>query len=121
SELLITGGRRGGPPRWGAGEGDLGAVDRAQAGSGSSVGKLHRAIDTVVVGQRERLVTEFERSGGELLGQRGAVEEGVRGVAVQLDISHGSCLRRSCASIRSALIAGETNARRRDRGRRRGR
>ena len=48
------------------------------------MGKLHRAVDTVVVGQRERAVAELERGGGELLGQRGAVEERVGGVAVQL-------------------------------------
>jgi hypothetical protein len=57
------------------GEAELGAVNRAQTQSASCVCELHRAIDAVMVGQRERLVAELERGGGELLGQRGAVEE----------------------------------------------
>jgi hypothetical protein len=39
------------------------------------VRELERAVDAVVVGQRERLVAELGGACGELLGQRGAVEE----------------------------------------------
>jgi hypothetical protein len=39
------------------------------------VRELQRAVDAVVVGQRERLVAELGGARGELLGQRGAVEE----------------------------------------------
>ena len=73
------------------GEAQLGAVDRAQPQSAGGMRKLHRAVDAVMVGQRERLMAELERGGGELLGQRGAVKEGVGGVAVELDVgaAHG--------------------------------
>ena len=57
------------------GEAQFGAVDRAQPKSAGGMRKLHRAVDAVVVGQRKRLVAKLERGGGELFGQRGAVEE----------------------------------------------
>ena len=69
-------------------EGQLGAVDRPQPDRAGGVGELHRAVDAVVVGQRERAVAQLERGGGELLGQRGAVEERVGGVAVELGVGH---------------------------------
>ena len=53
------------------------------------LGELHRAADPVVVGQREGLVPVRGRGDGELLGQRGAVQEGEGGVGVQLGV-HGS-------------------------------
>jgi len=40
--------------------------------------ELERAVDAVVVGERERLVAELGRARGELLGQRRAVEERIR-------------------------------------------
>jgi hypothetical protein len=42
------------------------------------VGELERAADGVVVGERERLVAEIGGTGGELVGQRGTVEERIR-------------------------------------------
>jgi len=39
------------------------------------VRELQRAVDAVVIGQRERLVAELGRSCRQLLRQRGAVEE----------------------------------------------
>ena len=68
-------------------ERDLGAGDRAQAEVLRGLGELERAVDAVVVGQRERVVAELGGPGGELLGQRGAVEERVRRVRVQLDVA----------------------------------
>ena len=55
----------------------------------AACGELHRAVDGVVIGQRERVVAELERRRGQLLGQRDAVQEGVGGVAVELDV--GAC------------------------------
>jgi hypothetical protein len=40
--------------------------------------ELERAADAVVVGERERLVAEVRGPRGDLVGQRGAVEERVR-------------------------------------------
>ena len=48
--------------------------------------ELHRAAQPVVVGQRERAVAELGRGGGQLVGQRGAVEEGEGGVGVELGV-----------------------------------
>ena len=49
--------------------------------------ELERAVDAVVVRERERLVPELGCAGGELFRLRGAVEEGVRRVAVELDVT----------------------------------
>ena len=65
---------------------ELGAVERAQAERPGALGELHRAGDRVVVGQRERLVALLERADHELLWQRGAVEERVGRVGVQLRV-----------------------------------
>ncbi len=57
---------------------ELGAGDRPDAECLRRVGELERAADAVVVGERERLVTEVGGTGGELLGLRSSVEERVR-------------------------------------------
>jgi len=56
-------------------ERDFGARDRLDAERLRRVRELERAVDAVVVGERERFVAELGRPGGELLGLRGAVEE----------------------------------------------
>ena len=56
-------------------EGHLGAGDRADADELRRVGELERAVDAVVVGERERLVAELRRAQRQLLGVRGPVEE----------------------------------------------
>ena len=66
----------------------LGSVDRAQPERAGHLGELHRARDGVVIGQRVGVVAELQRAGDELLGQRDAVEEGVGGVGMQLDVGH---------------------------------
>jgi hypothetical protein len=79
-------------------EGDVRAVgerglcprDRAEADRLRGVGELERAVDAVVVGERESLVAELGRADGQLFGKRGAVEEGVGGVRVELDVAHSS-------------------------------
>jgi hypothetical protein len=68
------------------GEGHLGAGDRTQAERPGRVGELERAVDPVVVGERERVVAELDGARGELLGQGGAVEERVGRVAVELGV-----------------------------------
>jgi len=60
-----------------AGQADLRTGDRADAERLRRLGELERPVDAVVVGQRERLVAELRRAGGQLLGLRGAVEEGI--------------------------------------------
>ena len=69
-----------------AGDGDLGAGDRAHAAVAGDAGELQRAVDPVVVGERERRVPELGGSDRELLRKRGAVEKRVRRVAVELDV-----------------------------------
>jgi hypothetical protein len=77
-------------------ESDMGSVserrlrarNRLDADRLGSVGELERAVDAVVVGERERGIAELGRAHGQLLGKRGAVEEGVGGMCVQLDVAH---------------------------------
>ena len=69
-------------------ERDLGAGDRAQPEVLGRMRELERSVDPVVVGERERVVAELGRPRRELLGQRRPVEERVRRVRVQLDVSH---------------------------------
>ena len=73
-------------------ERDLGAGDRPHTEVLRRLRELERAVDPVVVGERERLVAELGRPGGELLGLRGPVEERVRRVCVELDVGHPSTL-----------------------------
>jgi hypothetical protein len=68
------------------GERQLGARDRADAEVLRRVRELERAVDAVVVGERERRVRELRRGDDELLGERRAVEERVRRVGVELDV-----------------------------------
>ena len=75
----------------------LGAGDRPHSEILRGMGELERAVDPVVVGERERGVAELGRAGGELFRQRGAVEERVRRVAVELDVRHGRCTGRERA------------------------
>ena len=49
-------------------QGDLGAGDRADADELRRVGELERAVDAVVIGERERLVAELRRPQRQLLG-----------------------------------------------------
>ena len=75
-------------------EAHLRAGDRAHAERLRRLGELERAVDAVVVGEGERLVAELRRPGGQLFRLRGAVEERVRRVAVQLDVAHDPHARR---------------------------
>ena len=68
---------------------DLRPVDRLHPEPLGGLRELHRAAQPVVVGQREGAVARLGRSARQLLGQRGAVEEGEGGVGVQLGV-HGS-------------------------------
>jgi hypothetical protein len=58
-----------------ADECDLGARDRPHAEVLRRVRELERAVDAVVVGERERLVPQLRRAQRELLRVGGAVEE----------------------------------------------
>lgn len=69
-------------------DGHLRAGDRPEPGVLRGVGELERAVDPVVIGQRERRIAELGRSRDELLRVGGAVEEGVRRMAVELDVAH---------------------------------
>ena len=68
----------------------LAADDRPDADPLAGVRELHRPADVVVVGQRESLEAEFSRRRCQLGRVRGAVQEGVGAVAVELDPGHQS-------------------------------
>ena len=66
----------------------LRAGDRPHAERLRRVRELERAVDAVVVGQRERLVAELRRANGQFLGQRGPVEEGIRRMTMEFGVRH---------------------------------
>ena len=76
-------------------ERQLGAGDRTHAEVLGRVCELERAVDPVVVGERERWIAELGGADGELFRQRRPVEERVRRVGVQLDVRDGTV---RCAS-----------------------
>ena len=69
-------------------ERDLRPGDRPHAERLRRVRELERAEDPVVVGEGKRLVAELGGAQRELLGQRGAVQEGIGRVRVELDVRH---------------------------------
>ena len=69
-------------------ERQLRAGDRPDPERLQRVRHLHGAVKPVVVGQGECGVALLGRRAGELNRVRGAVEERVGGVAVELDIGH---------------------------------
>ena len=75
------------------------------------VGELERAVDPVVVGERERRVAELGGAGGELLRQGGAVEERVRTNArAARRTGRRCCLRRSVRACLSSEFDAGTRA-----------
>ena len=69
-------------------ERQLGPVQRPQPNRPARLRVLHRTADVVVVGERERLVSQLGGRNRLLIRQRGAVEEREGGVRMQLDIGH---------------------------------
>ena len=70
------------------GERDFRAGDRTDAERLCRVGELERAVEAVVVGERQRLVAELRRANGQFFGQRCPVQKGIRRMSVELDESH---------------------------------
>ena len=69
-------------------ERQLGARDRPDPERLQRLRHLHGAVQPVVVGQRERAVALLGRGRRQLHRMRGAVEERVGRVAVELDVWH---------------------------------
>src|SRR5262249_26747919 len=69
--------------------GQLRADDRADAGGGGGFMKARRALHTVAIEQRDRLVSEFGRAIDDRFGQRRALQKTERGGRVQLDVRRG--------------------------------
>ena len=82
---------RASPPSALVHHGQLGPVDGADPDPRAGMGEFHRTADVVVIGQGERLQPQLGRGRGQLGRGGSPVEEGVRGVGVQL----GVCRRRS--------------------------
>src|SRR6266508_1669530 len=69
---------------------ELGAGDRRETELLRRVRERQRAVETFVVGEGERRKTEPLRRERELLGERGAVQEGEGGVAMELGVHRRS-------------------------------
>ena len=65
---------------------DFGARNRLQIGASSGVRELHRAVQTVVIGEGEGRVAQLHGSHHELFGVGRPVQKGESRVAVQLDV-----------------------------------
>jgi hypothetical protein len=88
-------------------ERQLGAHDRPHAERLDGGGELHRPVQPVVVGERDRRVPLLGRRRRDLDRMRGPVEEREGGVAVELDVRHGA---NTCSHSQ-----GQVGNRRRDR------
>src|SRR3989441_10734478 len=60
--------------------------DRLEAERLRLLGERHRAVDAVVVGEGERLVSQVRGRERQLLGERGAVEKRVCRMTVEFDV-----------------------------------
>ena len=87
-------------------ESDVGAVVERQLCAGDcleldpfgELGERHRAVEPVVIGQGDGRIAESLGLLGEFLGQRGAVEKGEGGVAVEVDVhTEHKPKKRTCA------------------------
>jgi hypothetical protein len=67
-------------------EGDLGADDWTDLYGAAGLREADRAVEGVVIGERERREAKVTGALGELLGVRGAVEKRVIAVAVELGV-----------------------------------
>ena len=62
------------------------AGDRPQAPGPCALRELHRAVQAVVVSERERLVSQLQRAQHELIDMRSAFEEREIGVGVKFGV-----------------------------------
>ena len=99
------------------GERHLGAGDRLEAEPLRLLRERHRAVQPVVIGERERREAQLGGRERELLGQRGAVQKRERGVTMQLGVhrahagrwSHHAPVTRSSNSTTRAPPSSTTS------------
>jgi hypothetical protein len=96
-------------------ERELGARQRAQPDCLGGMRELERAVQPVVVGERERGIAELGGLKRKLLGERCAVEEGVGAVAVELDVRRRAHVR-PCSRTARHTFAFRRYARKREVG-----
>src|SRR2546423_4735496 len=80
------------------GQRDRGAGDCLNTEWLGRVRERERAVDAVAIGEREGGIAVAMRFGENLIRRRGAVEEGIGGVAMQLGVHQG--IRASARTIR---------------------
>jgi hypothetical protein len=99
------------------GERHLGAGDRLKAEPLRLLRERHRAVEAVVIGERERREPQLGGRERELLGQRGAVQKRERGVTMQFGVhrahagrwSHHAPVTRSSNSTTRAPPSSTTS------------
>lgn len=68
------------------GQGQLGTSDRGDASRPCSACKLHGAVESVMICDGQSSVAQIGGLTNDLFWQRRAIEEGVRGVKMELDV-----------------------------------
>ena len=109
-----------------AGEGEFGARDRLQPVGTGEPRELHRTVQPVVIGERQRGIAQFERAHRELLRPRRPIEKGIGRVRVQFDVvdaapgghAHGAFSGGRASTGGSPTPAAGTSDPASDRGRR---
>ncbi len=79
-------------------QGQLGPRDRRDAGRVGELSELHRAVDAVVVRDREVPVTQIRRPPDHLLRERGAVQKREGGVQMQFGVGRSGGHAQSAAA-----------------------
>ena len=74
--------------RFGQTQGEFGSVECAERGVGGSLGKPDDAVETVVIGDRQRVQPEPKRLGHQHFRGGCTVEKAERGMAVQFGVGH---------------------------------
>jgi len=81
-------------------DGEFYTDDPPDTGSGRAGRESHGAAEVVVIGECERRHPKCDRARHQVLGLRGAVEQGEHRVTVEFDVAHNLPVRCSrCVSI----------------------
>lgn len=89
---------------------NLGAGNRPKAPGAGALGKLHSAVEAIVVGEGEGVIPQLERAQDELVDVGGTFEKGEVGVGVEFGVGrHSSIIRTPVLLIKLVIALGSVN------------